>query len=100
MAPNTLRVHTEYVLVKTSGPKVLWAESRVQGTRDYIPSLQSHGKIVEEEIGGLAIYCHFRGFRRANSYCHLANRSSRIVTGGKVRAAKRLPRKPIHARWD
>ncbi|GFV36071.1 uncharacterized protein TNCV_345871 [Trichonephila clavipes] len=30
MPPNTLRVHTEYVLVKSVGPKVLWAESRVQ----------------------------------------------------------------------
>ncbi|GFU76858.1 transposable element Tc3 transposase [Trichonephila clavipes] len=29
--PNTLRVHAEYVLVKSVGPKVLWAESRVQG---------------------------------------------------------------------
>ncbi|GFY26182.1 hypothetical protein TNCV_354981 [Trichonephila clavipes] len=26
------RVHTEYVLVKSVGPKVLWAESRVQGS--------------------------------------------------------------------
>ncbi|GFV00571.1 hypothetical protein TNCV_3977001 [Trichonephila clavipes] len=24
--PNTLRVHTEYVLVKSVGPKVLWAD--------------------------------------------------------------------------
>ncbi|GFU76908.1 uncharacterized protein TNCV_4520641 [Trichonephila clavipes] len=32
MPPNTLRVHTEYVLVKSVGPKILWAESRVQGT--------------------------------------------------------------------
>ncbi|GFW19393.1 hypothetical protein TNCV_1602871 [Trichonephila clavipes] len=31
MPPNTLRVHTEYVLVESVGPKVLWAESRVQG---------------------------------------------------------------------
>ncbi|GFV54550.1 hypothetical protein TNCV_955331 [Trichonephila clavipes] len=29
MPPNTLRVHTEYVLVKSVGPKDLWAESRV-----------------------------------------------------------------------
>ncbi|GFU94442.1 hypothetical protein TNCV_2644301 [Trichonephila clavipes] len=26
--PNTLRVHTEYVLVKLGDQKVLWAESR------------------------------------------------------------------------
>ncbi|GFU72728.1 uncharacterized protein TNCV_194151 [Trichonephila clavipes] len=29
---NTLRLHTEYVLVKSLGAKVLWDESRVQGT--------------------------------------------------------------------
>ncbi|GFW82213.1 uncharacterized protein TNCV_5056881 [Trichonephila clavipes] len=40
------------------------------GTGEYFPSLQSHGKIVEE-IGGVAIYCPFGEFRRANSYCHL-----------------------------
>ncbi|GFV69530.1 transposable element Tcb1 transposase [Trichonephila clavipes] len=28
--PNTLRVHTDYVLVKSVGPKVMWTESRVQ----------------------------------------------------------------------
>ncbi|GFU31735.1 hypothetical protein TNCV_1176131 [Trichonephila clavipes] len=27
MPPNTFRVHTEYVLVKSVGPKVLWVES-------------------------------------------------------------------------
>ncbi|GFX67506.1 hypothetical protein TNCV_3463951 [Trichonephila clavipes] len=31
MPLNTFRVHTEYVLVKSVGPKVLWAEPRVQG---------------------------------------------------------------------
>ncbi|GFS99037.1 hypothetical protein TNCV_1890471 [Trichonephila clavipes] len=31
MPPNTLRVHTEYVLVKSGGPKFLWAESRDRG---------------------------------------------------------------------
>ncbi|GFT56777.1 hypothetical protein TNCV_1268781 [Trichonephila clavipes] len=49
MPPITLRVHTEYVLVKSVGPKVLWAESRVQGTGEYFPPLQSHSKIVEVE---------------------------------------------------
>ncbi|GFV44293.1 hypothetical protein TNCV_4117701 [Trichonephila clavipes] len=33
--------------------------------------LQSHGKIVEVEIGGVAIYRPFGEFHRANSYCHL-----------------------------
>ncbi|GFU30494.1 uncharacterized protein TNCV_1687511 [Trichonephila clavipes] len=40
--PNTLRVHTEYVLVKSVGPKVLWVESRVQETRENFPPLQFH----------------------------------------------------------
>ncbi|GFX90584.1 hypothetical protein TNCV_3194021 [Trichonephila clavipes] len=40
--PNTLRVHTEYVLVKSVGPKVLWAESRVQGTGENFPPCQFH----------------------------------------------------------
>ncbi|GFU67378.1 hypothetical protein TNCV_640781 [Trichonephila clavipes] len=42
MPPNTLRVRTE-----------------------------SHAKIVDEEIGGVAIYRPFGEFRRVNSYCHL-----------------------------
>ncbi|GFX67041.1 uncharacterized protein TNCV_589571 [Trichonephila clavipes] len=71
MPPNTLRVHTENVLVKSMGPKALWPESRVQGTGEYFPPLQSHDKIVEVEIGGVAIYRPFGEFRRANSYCHL-----------------------------
>ncbi|GFV53955.1 uncharacterized protein TNCV_2688241 [Trichonephila clavipes] len=37
--PNTLQVHTEYVLVKSVGPKVLRAESRVQGTGENFPPL-------------------------------------------------------------
>ncbi|GFX10129.1 uncharacterized protein TNCV_1865271 [Trichonephila clavipes] len=40
--PKTLRVHTEYVLVKSVGPKVFWAESRVQGTGENFPPLQFH----------------------------------------------------------
>ncbi|GFW04509.1 uncharacterized protein TNCV_878781 [Trichonephila clavipes] len=40
--PNALRVHTEYVLVKSVGSKVLWAESRVQGTGENFPPLQFH----------------------------------------------------------
>ncbi|GFW64698.1 uncharacterized protein TNCV_701011 [Trichonephila clavipes] len=47
MPPNTPRVHTKYVLVKSVGSKVLWAESRVQGTGEYFPPLQTHDKIVE-----------------------------------------------------
>ncbi|GFT18891.1 uncharacterized protein TNCV_4725491 [Trichonephila clavipes] len=40
--PNTLRVHAEYVLVKSVGPKVLGAESRVQGTGENFPPCQFH----------------------------------------------------------
>ncbi|GFT27839.1 uncharacterized protein TNCV_10541 [Trichonephila clavipes] len=71
MPPNTLRVHTENVLVKSVVPKVLWAESRVQGTGEYFPPIQFHGKIVEVEIGCGAIYCPFGEFLQAKSYCHL-----------------------------
>ncbi|GFW08497.1 uncharacterized protein TNCV_2775191 [Trichonephila clavipes] len=65
MPPNTLPVHTESV-----GPKVLWIESRVQGTGEYSPPLQFHVKIMEVEISGVVIYRPFE-FRRANSFCHL-----------------------------
>ncbi|GFU79970.1 uncharacterized protein TNCV_578501 [Trichonephila clavipes] len=61
----------EYVLVKSASPKVLWAESRVQGTGEYFTPLQFHAKILEVEIGGVTLYRPFREFRRANSYCHL-----------------------------
>ncbi|GFU40338.1 uncharacterized protein TNCV_4255211 [Trichonephila clavipes] len=68
MPPNTPLVHTEYVLVVSVGPKILWAESRVQGTGEHFPPLQFHVKIVEVEIGGVAIYRPFGKFCRANSY--------------------------------
>ncbi|GFU05418.1 uncharacterized protein TNCV_3290711 [Trichonephila clavipes] len=71
MPPNTLRVYTEYVLVKSVGPEVLWAESRVPETGEYFPPLQSHGKVVEVGIGGVIIYRPFGESRRANSYCPL-----------------------------
>ncbi|GFT24116.1 uncharacterized protein TNCV_2063681 [Trichonephila clavipes] len=71
MPSNTLRIHTDNVLVKSVGPKVLWAESRVQGTGEYFPPLQYHGKIVEVEIRGVTIYRPLREFHRENSYCHL-----------------------------
>ncbi|GFV25569.1 uncharacterized protein TNCV_1594221 [Trichonephila clavipes] len=75
MPPNTLRVHTEYVLVKSVGLKVLWSESRVRGTGEYFLPLQFRGKIVEVEIGGVAIYWPFGELRRDNSYCYLQNRN-------------------------
>ncbi|GFU20074.1 uncharacterized protein TNCV_1192121 [Trichonephila clavipes] len=71
MPPNTLRVHTENVLVKSVGFRVFWAESQVQGTGEYFPPIQFHGKIVEVKKGRGAIYCPFGEFLRAKSYCHL-----------------------------
>ncbi|GFV17911.1 uncharacterized protein TNCV_2770801 [Trichonephila clavipes] len=71
MPPNTLRVHTENVLIKSVGTKVLWAESRVQRTGEYFPPIQLHGKIVEVEISCGAIYRPFREFLRAKTYCHM-----------------------------
>ncbi|GFT23384.1 hypothetical protein TNCV_2016571 [Trichonephila clavipes] len=59
MSPSTLQVHTENVLVKSVGPKVLWAvaaETTSAGAREYFPPLQFHASIVEVEIGGVAIY--------------------------------------------
>ncbi|GFY27260.1 hypothetical protein TNCV_2068811 [Trichonephila clavipes] len=54
MPANALRLHTEYVLVKSVCLKVLWAESRVQGTGEYFPPLHFYAKIVEVETGGVA----------------------------------------------
>ncbi|GFV71227.1 uncharacterized protein TNCV_2429741 [Trichonephila clavipes] len=71
MPLNTLRVHTENVLVKSVDPKVLWAESRVQGTGEYFPPIQFHAKVLEVEIGGGVIYRPFGEFLRAETYCHL-----------------------------
>ncbi|GFX97250.1 uncharacterized protein TNCV_557401 [Trichonephila clavipes] len=66
MPPNTFRVRTEYMLVKSVGLKVLWAESRVQVTREYFPPLQFHVYIVEVDIGGVTIYRPFGNFFELN----------------------------------
>ncbi|GFU50970.1 hypothetical protein TNCV_4461651 [Trichonephila clavipes] len=60
------RVHTEYVLVKSVVPKILWAESRVQRTGECFPPLQFHAYIVEVEIGGVAIYRPFGNLSELN----------------------------------
>ncbi|GFT89665.1 hypothetical protein TNCV_3137551 [Trichonephila clavipes] len=54
--------------------KLLWAVVgslvvRVSDSRPERPGF--HAEIVEEEIGGVAIYRPFGEFRRAKSYCHL-----------------------------
>ncbi|GFS71798.1 hypothetical protein TNCV_3714931 [Trichonephila clavipes] len=69
MPPNTLRVHTEYVLVKSVGPKSCGLNHERRGLENI--SLQFHAEIVEVEIGGVAIYRLFGEFRRDKSYCHL-----------------------------
>ncbi|GFX54647.1 uncharacterized protein TNCV_793331 [Trichonephila clavipes] len=67
--PNTLRVHTEYVLVKSVPLKVLRTESRVQGIGENFPPLQFHASIAKVEIDGGAIYRNvlssLREFHRA-----------------------------------
>ncbi|GFW38053.1 uncharacterized protein TNCV_834931 [Trichonephila clavipes] len=68
MPPNTLRVHTEYVLVKSVGPKSCGLSHERRDWR----ILPTHAEIVEVEIGGVAIYRPFWEFRRAKSYCHLS----------------------------
>ncbi|GFV46374.1 hypothetical protein TNCV_3232631 [Trichonephila clavipes] len=64
--PNTLRVHTEYVLVKSVGPKVLWAESRVQGTGEYFSPLSVPCLNCGGGIGSVTIYCPFGNFSELN----------------------------------
>ncbi|GFT38700.1 uncharacterized protein TNCV_1498911 [Trichonephila clavipes] len=73
MPPNTLRVHTEYVLVKS----VEWVRSLVglitsAETGEYFPPLQlTCRNCGGRDRGRVAIYRPFGEFRRAKSYCHL-----------------------------
>ncbi|GFT73039.1 uncharacterized protein TNCV_1977261 [Trichonephila clavipes] len=70
MPPNTLRVHKEYVLVKSVGPKSCGLSHERRDWRIF-PSPSVHAEIEEVEIGVVAIYRPFGEFRRAKSYCHL-----------------------------
>ncbi|GFV55086.1 uncharacterized protein TNCV_2623071 [Trichonephila clavipes] len=70
MPLNTLRVHTEYVLVKSVDPKSCGLSQERRDWRIF-PSPSVHAEIVEVEIGGVAIYRPLGEFRRAKSYCHL-----------------------------
>ncbi|GFU59656.1 hypothetical protein TNCV_3186261 [Trichonephila clavipes] len=67
MPPNTLRVHTEYVLVKSVSPKVLLAESRVENISLSFSSCLN--------CGGGNRWCHHLSslwdFLRAKLYCRL-----------------------------
>ncbi|GFV12660.1 uncharacterized protein TNCV_1388561 [Trichonephila clavipes] len=59
MPPNTLRVHTECVIVKAMGSKVLWDESRVQRTGEYFPP------VPWQNCGGGDRWCrHLSSLRR------------------------------------
>ncbi|GFY00793.1 uncharacterized protein TNCV_2141851 [Trichonephila clavipes] len=70
MPPNTLRVHTEYLLVKSEVPKSCGLSHKRRDWRIF-PSPSVQAEIVEVEIGGVAIYSPFGEFRLAKSYCHL-----------------------------
>ncbi|GFX44662.1 uncharacterized protein TNCV_4441671 [Trichonephila clavipes] len=76
MPPNTFRVHTEYVLVKSVGPKVLWvvaAETTSAGDWRIFPS----PPVPCLNCGSGDRWCRhkdlssLREFHRAKSYCHL-----------------------------
>ncbi|GFY14377.1 hypothetical protein TNCV_1021421 [Trichonephila clavipes] len=47
-------------------PWTSWTVAKLSLVQD-----KFHAEIVEEEIGGVAIYRPFGEFRRAQSYCHL-----------------------------
>ncbi|GFT10098.1 uncharacterized protein TNCV_1115391 [Trichonephila clavipes] len=67
--PNTLRVHTEYVLVKSVGPKVLWAVSRIQGTGENFPPPHPFGNFAE--LNRTVTYMVLKA--KANDRRHLAH---------------------------
>ncbi|GFV76914.1 hypothetical protein TNCV_689841 [Trichonephila clavipes] len=86
MPPNTLRVHTEYVLVKSVGPKVLWAvtaEPTTAGAENIslpsssVPKLGGGWRsVVSTSIVMNSNLSHRREFHRAKSYCHDRRTSS------------------------
>ncbi|GFT95406.1 hypothetical protein TNCV_3326731 [Trichonephila clavipes] len=64
------------------GSKVLWAESRVQETGEYISlRLQFQALIVEVEIGGVAIYYPFGIFSNEIVLTHVCCSRLRPTTG-------------------
>ncbi|GFU19457.1 uncharacterized protein TNCV_4371361 [Trichonephila clavipes] len=68
MTPNTLRVHTEYVLVKSVDRKSCGLSHERRDWRIFpSPSVYE----VEVEIGGVALYRPFGEFRRAKLHGHL-----------------------------
>ncbi|GFV43955.1 uncharacterized protein TNCV_492801 [Trichonephila clavipes] len=85
MPPNTLRVHTYYVLVKSVGPKVLWAvaaKTSSAGNWGIFP----FPPVPCLNWGGEDRWCRhlssLREFHRAKSYCYPVWRSRlRPMTG-------------------
>ncbi|GFV60387.1 hypothetical protein TNCV_3470221 [Trichonephila clavipes] len=70
MSPNTLRVHTEYVLVKSVGPYSLVGLITSAGTGEYFPPLQ----FICRNCGGGdrgRVAIHSGNFAELKSYCHL-----------------------------
>ncbi|GFX42087.1 hypothetical protein TNCV_2135021 [Trichonephila clavipes] len=65
MLPNTLRVHTEYVLVKSVGSKVLWAESRMHRNGEHFPP------VPWQNCGGGDRWCLHLSSLQEISYCFL-----------------------------
>ncbi|GFU26948.1 uncharacterized protein TNCV_1151341 [Trichonephila clavipes] len=68
MTPNTLRVHTEYVLVKSVAPKPCGLSHERRDWRIF-PSPSDPYRNCG--IGVVAIYRSCGESRRAKSYCHL-----------------------------
>ncbi|GFV66602.1 uncharacterized protein TNCV_1612111 [Trichonephila clavipes] len=71
MPPNTLQVHTEYVLDKSVGPQNLVGLITSAGDWRIFPS---HSVLCQNCGGGdrgVAIYRPFGEFRRVNSFYHL-----------------------------
>ncbi|GFU54732.1 uncharacterized protein TNCV_1037771 [Trichonephila clavipes] len=71
MPPNTLRVHTEYVLVKSVGPKSCELSHERRDWRIFPSPSVSCRNCGGGDRSGVAIYCTFGEFHRAKSYCHL-----------------------------
>ncbi|GFS62933.1 uncharacterized protein TNCV_2054191 [Trichonephila clavipes] len=70
MPPNTLRILTEYVLVKSADPKSCGLSHERRDWRIFpSPSVQCSN--CGGGIGGVAIYLPLGEFCRAKSYCHM-----------------------------
>ncbi|GFS58988.1 hypothetical protein TNCV_69081 [Trichonephila clavipes] len=60
MSPNILQVHTEYVLIKSVGPKILWVVAEENtgpgGWRICISLPSPYLNYGGRDIGGVALY--------------------------------------------